>query len=176
MAALSEVRHSWQQPGHAESFCSCRACSAMPQKLLSATGELPCITMLCPQYLPNNAQSRHTPSNVGGQCRQFCAVLCSPPQDAADSLCCVAQPSRLNQLWLGDRSQFKYSSRQPVRRRRGDVHGDLSNVVLNFHWAGEWPDTSASGCVWQAQQPVKTLPHHAGHVMWPVFGAFVDHE
>ena len=110
----------------------------------------------------NNAQSGHTPSNIGRQCQQLCAVLCSPPQQAADSLCCVAQPSRLNQLWLGDRSQFKYSSRQPVRRRRGDVHGDLSNVVLNFHWAGEWPDTWASGCVWQAQQPVSTLAYHAG--------------
>ena len=52
-------------------------------------------------------------------------------------MCASVQPSRLSQLWVGDRSQYKYASRQPVRRRRGDVHGDLSSVVLHFDWAGE---------------------------------------
>ena len=47
------------------------------------------------------------------------------------------QVSKLDSLHVGDRSQFKYGRRQPVRRRRGDVHGDLSAIVLHFDWAGE---------------------------------------
>ena len=35
-------------------------------------------------------------------------------------------------LWTGDKSGYKWGKRQPVRRRRGDVHGDLSAVVLRL--------------------------------------------
>ncbi|KAK9837409.1 hypothetical protein WJX81_000323 [Elliptochloris bilobata] len=38
--------------------------------------------------------------------------------------------SHLASLWAGDRSSYKYRGRQVVRRRRGDVHGDLTVVVL----------------------------------------------
>ena len=42
----------------------------------------------------------------------------------------------LQRLWVGDRTSVKLSHRQPVRRRRGDVHGDLSAVVLHLQWEG----------------------------------------
>jgi len=45
-------------------------------------------------------------------------------------------------LYTGDRSLYRWGKRQPVRRRRGDVHGDLSAIVLHLDWAdsGEEPD------------------------------------
>ena len=30
---------------------------------------------------------------------------------------------------------YRWGKRQPVRRRRGDVHGDLSAIVLHLDWA-----------------------------------------
>ena len=39
-------------------------------------------------------------------------------------------------LYTGDRSLYRWGKRQPVRRRRGDVHGDLSAIVLHIDWAG----------------------------------------
>lgn len=42
----------------------------------------------------------------------------------------------LQSLYTGDRSGYKWSRRQPVRRRRGDVHGDLSAIVLRIDWSG----------------------------------------
>lgn len=43
----------------------------------------------------------------------------------------------LQSLWVGDRSNVKMGYRQPVRRRRGDVHGDLSAVVMHLQWQGK---------------------------------------
>ena len=42
----------------------------------------------------------------------------------------------LQSLQLGDKSQYKWGDRQPVRRRRGDVHGDLTAIVLRLDWEG----------------------------------------
>ena len=42
----------------------------------------------------------------------------------------------LNSLWVGDKTNYKGASRQPLRRRRGDVHGDLSAAVLQLQWEG----------------------------------------
>ena len=44
----------------------------------------------------------------------------------------------LQQLWTGSKRNYKWGGRQPLRRRRGDVHGDLSAVVIRFDWAGVW--------------------------------------
>ena len=40
-------------------------------------------------------------------------------------------------LWTGDKSGYKWGKRQPVRRRRGDVHGDLSAIVMRLDWQGK---------------------------------------
>ena len=45
--------------------------------------------------------------------------------------------SHLQQLWTGSRANYRWGGRQPLRRRRGDVHGDLSAVVLRLDWDGE---------------------------------------
>jgi len=42
----------------------------------------------------------------------------------------------LQQLWVGSRANYKWGGRQPLRRRRGDVHGDVSAVVLRLDWDG----------------------------------------
>ena len=44
--------------------------------------------------------------------------------------------NNLVSLQAGDKSQFKWGSRQPVRRRRGDVHRDLTVVAIRLHWDG----------------------------------------
>lgn len=48
-------------------------------------------------------------------------------------------PQQLQQLWMGSRANFRWGGRQPLRRRRGDVHGDLTAVVLRLDWDGEPP-------------------------------------
>ena len=50
----------------------------------------------------------------------------------------------LQSLQLGDRSQYKWGDRQPVRRRRGDVHGDLTAIVLRLDWEGGAPSSLCS--------------------------------
>ena len=42
----------------------------------------------------------------------------------------------LQQLWVGSRVNYKWGGRQPLRRRRGDVHGDVSAIVLRLDWDG----------------------------------------
>ena len=44
--------------------------------------------------------------------------------------------NNLVSLQSGDKSQYKWGSRQPVRRRRGDVHRDMTVVTARLHWAG----------------------------------------
>ena len=51
-------------------------------------------------------------------------------------MCSLQSVQHLQRLWVGDRSNVKLGRRQPVRRRRGDVHKDLSAVVLHLHWHG----------------------------------------
>ena len=55
----------------------------------------------------------------------------------------IRHVSQLQSLWAGDVGNYKWGGRQPVRRRRGDVHGDMTSVVLHFNWPGQ--------CVFQAQ-------------------------
>lgn len=43
-------------------------------------------------------------------------------------------PGHLQQLWMGSRANYRWGGRQPLRRRRGDVHGDLSALVLRLDW------------------------------------------
>ena len=46
--------------------------------------------------------------------------------------------NNLLSLHTGERSQFKWGDRQPVRRRRGDVHGDLTAVIFRLDWEGNY--------------------------------------
>ena len=48
----------------------------------------------------------------------------------------IRHVSQLQSLWAGDIGNYKLGGRQPVRRRRGDVHGDMTSVVLHLDWAG----------------------------------------
>ena len=48
----------------------------------------------------------------------------------------IRHVSQLQSLWAGDIGNYKWGGRQPVRRRRGDVHGDLTTVVLRINWPG----------------------------------------
>lgn len=48
----------------------------------------------------------------------------------------LRDPATLQQLWKGSQRNYRWGGRQPLRRRRGDVHGDLSAVVIRLDWAG----------------------------------------
>ena len=52
--------------------------------------------------------------------------------------------SHLESLHKGSKAAARHKSRQPVRRKRGDVHGDLMALVLRFDWPGE--DFTRSKC------------------------------
>ena len=49
----------------------------------------------------------------------------------------IRHVSQLQSLWAGDIGNYKWGGRQPVRRRRGDVHGDMTSVVLHVNWPGQ---------------------------------------
>ena len=49
----------------------------------------------------------------------------------------IRHVSQLQSLWAGDIGNYKWGGRQPVRRRRGDVHGDMTSVVLHVNWQGQ---------------------------------------
>ena len=49
----------------------------------------------------------------------------------------IRHVSQLQSLWAGDIGNYKWGGRQPVRRRRGDVHGDMTSVVLRVNWPGQ---------------------------------------
>lgn len=42
----------------------------------------------------------------------------------------------LQSLWVGSRANFPGHERMPMRRRRGDVHSDLTAVVIRLIWPG----------------------------------------
>lgn len=44
--------------------------------------------------------------------------------------------NNLLSLQTGDKQAYKWGSRQPVRRRRGDVHDDLTAAVFHLDWEG----------------------------------------
>ncbi len=48
----------------------------------------------------------------------------------------------LQSLHVGDISKYKWGGRQPLRRRRGDVHGDMTLLVMRLDWSGESKVTS----------------------------------
>jgi hypothetical protein len=48
----------------------------------------------------------------------------------------LSSVAALQQLHKGSRSNYRRAGRQPLRRRAGDVHGDLSAVVVEFDWEG----------------------------------------
>lgn len=48
----------------------------------------------------------------------------------------IRQVVQLQSLWPGDIGNYKWGGRQPVRRRRGDVHGDMTTMVLRIKWPG----------------------------------------
>lgn len=48
----------------------------------------------------------------------------------------LRDPATLQQLWTGSKRNYRWGGRQPLRRRRGDVHGDLSAIVIRLDWAG----------------------------------------
>ncbi len=54
----------------------------------------------------------------------------------------IRHVSQLQSLWAGDVGNYKWGGRQPVRRRRGDVHGDMTSVVLRINWPGQSQDSS----------------------------------
>ena len=64
----------------------------------------------------------------------------------------------MQSLYVGDRSGYKYSRRQPVRRRRGDVHGDLSAIVLHIDYPGEGATQSKAASA--RKRIAKLLPAH----------------
>ena len=70
----------------------------------------------------------------------------------------------LQSLYSGDRSLYKWGKRQPVRRRRGDVHGDLSAIVLHLDWSGSGERRLCSATavrvlrLWMLQQSVPDAP------------------
>lgn len=53
----------------------------------------------------------------------------------------IRHVSQLQSLWAGDVGNYKWGGRQPVRRRRGDVHGDMTSVVLRVNWPGQSQDS-----------------------------------
>ena len=56
----------------------------------------------------------------------------------------IRHVSQLQSLWAGDVGNYKWGGRQPVRRRRGDVHGDMTSVVLRVNWPGQLQDSSSA--------------------------------
>lgn len=44
--------------------------------------------------------------------------------------------NNLLSLQTGDKQAYKWGSRQPMRRRRGDVHDDLTAAVFHLDWEG----------------------------------------
>ena len=71
--------------------------------------------------------------------------------------------NNLVSLPLGDKSQYKWGSKQPVRRRRGDVHKDLTALAFRLHWEGEphdschyfFPYLITTICMWVDEFSVK---------------------
>ncbi|KAL3143456.1 hypothetical protein ABBQ38_002271 [Trebouxia sp. C0009 RCD-2024] len=59
----------------------------------------------------------------------------------------IRHVSQLQSLWAGDVGNYKWGGRQPVRRRRGDVHGDMTSVVLHLNWPGKHQGLSKAGVV-----------------------------
>lgn len=55
--------------------------------------------------------------------------------------------SSFQSLHVGDISKYKWGGRQPVRRRRGDVHGDMSLLAVRLQWAGGLSCCLATGHV-----------------------------
>lgn len=45
--------------------------------------------------------------------------------------------SALESLWAGSRDSYATRERMPLRRRRGDVHGDLTAIMICLEWPGE---------------------------------------
>lgn len=49
----------------------------------------------------------------------------------------LSSVSALQSLWVGSRANYAGYPRAPVRRKRGDVHSDLTAVVLQLPEQGE---------------------------------------
>lgn len=64
----------------------------------------------------------------------------------------IRHVSQLQSLWAGDIGNYKWGGRQPVRRRRGDVHGDMTSVVLHLDWAGKHQGLSKASVVRKRQR------------------------
>lgn len=64
--------------------------------------------------------------------------------------------SNLVSLQAGNKGQFKYGHKQPVRRRRGDVHEDITTIVAYFDWKGR--------NVWSAQEDLSRLKIMYGEI------------
>lgn len=64
----------------------------------------------------------------------------------------IRHVSQLQSLWAGDIGNYKWGGRQPVRRRRGDVHGDMTSVVLRVNWPGKHQGLSKAGIVHKRQR------------------------
>lgn len=72
--------------------------------------------------------------------------------------------SNLVSLQAGHKGQFKYGHKQPVRRRRADVHDDMTIVAAFFDWKGEASilscllGSSVSTLIYLVILPVATHP------------------
>ena len=53
------------------------------------------------------------------------------------SMASLKSLNSLLRLQAGDKNAYKFGSRQPVRRRRGDVHDDLTAAVFHLDWEGD---------------------------------------
>lgn len=66
--------------------------------------------------------------------------------------------NNLVSLPLGDKTQYKWGKRQPVRRRRGDVHKDLTVVALHLHWEGDLSLVLSTIAMSSSDLGIKDLP------------------
>lgn len=64
------------------------------------------------------------------------SVVSRMQQQVDPRMSALKSVSSLQSLHVGDISKYKWGGRQPVRRRRGDVHGDMSLLAVRLHWAG----------------------------------------
>ncbi len=89
------------------------------------------------------AMTAEAPHATGGNAAAHLAQLAlqavverTRRQQSDPRMASLRSVSDLQQLWVGSRANYKWGGRQPLRRRRGDVHGDVSAVVLRLDWDG----------------------------------------
>ncbi|KAK9811102.1 hypothetical protein WJX73_002949 [Symbiochloris irregularis] len=85
-------------------------------------------------------------------------------------MCALSSVSALQRLYMGSRDNFPGHDSLPLLRRRGDVHGDMTVIVLRLSWSGlhnHLPDNRYRKCVsfpqGSAYAPTHIRPSAAEH-------------